>query len=242
MLRAFTRLVRLSLCCLCLAACGGPKEKPIEFIYLALGASDATGVGALPLTEGYVYLIARELDRQMPGVFLVNLGVPGARDDLIKEQVRVAKQLRTKADLVTLWTGANDVVNMDDPKQFQERLHALLGMVKEDISPTLVVANLPDLTQLPRFRTSPSPTVTTARIDAFNHAIAEETRSAGGSLVDLHASTVRDDLVFDADGFHPNNAGHREIALQFLQLILPNVHRHTESGGGGRVFRHALGR
>jgi lysophospholipase L1-like esterase len=211
--------------CLLLTACGGTKERPINFIYLALGASDATGVGALPLTEGYAYLIARELDRQIHGVFLVDLGVPGARIDLIKEQARVAKQLRTKADVVTLWTGGNDLVNGDDPKQFQEQLRGLLGIVKEDISRTIVVANLPDLTTLPRFRTSPNPSVTPARIDAFNRAIAEETRSAGGALVDLHASPVREDLVFDVDGFHPNNAGHREIARQFLQVLLPKVHR-----------------
>ena len=223
MMPRLTDLLRTALCCLCLAACGGPKEKSIEFIYLALGASDATGVGALPLTEGYVYLITRELDRQIPGVFLVNLGVPGARIDLIKEQVRVAKQLGTKANLVTLWTGANDVVNGDDPKQFQEQLRGLLTMVKQDLSRTIVVANVPDLTQLPRFRTSPSPTVTPARIDAFNRAIAEETRSAGGTLVDLHATAVKDDLVFDLDGFHPNNAGHRQIAGQFLQAIGPTL-------------------
>lgn len=218
-----TDVLRAALCCLCLSGCGGPKEKPIEFIYLALGASDATGVGALPLTEGYVYLITRELDRQISGVFLVNLGVPGARIDLIKEQVRVAKQLGTKADLVTLWTGANDVVNGDDPKQFQEQLRGLLTMVKQDISRTIVVGNVPDLTQLPRFRTSPSPTVTLARIEAFNRAIAEETHSSGGMLVDLHATVVRDDLVFDLDGFHPNNAGHRQIAGQLLHAILPKV-------------------
>jgi lysophospholipase L1-like esterase len=217
-------LLRLTVCCLCVAACGGPKEKSIEFIYLALGASDATGVGAVPLTEGYVYLIARELDRQTPGVFLVNLGVPGARIDLIKEQVRVAKQLGTKADVVTLWTGANDLVNGDDPKRFQEQLRGLLGMVRKDISRMIVVGNLPDLTMLPRFRTSPNPTVTGARVDAFNRAIAEEARSAGASLVDLHTAAVREDLVFDVDGFHPNNAGHRELARQFLQVILPKVH------------------
>jgi lysophospholipase L1-like esterase len=137
----------------------------------------------------------------------------------------VAKQLGTKADLVTLWTGANDLVNGDDPKQFQQELRGLLGIVKEDISRTIVVANLPDLTMLPRFRTSPNPSVTLARIEAFNRAIAEETRSAGGALLDLHASPVRDDLVFDVDGFHPNNAGHREISRQFLQVILPKVHR-----------------
>ena len=215
----------LAIVCLCLTACGGKKEKPIEFIYLALGASDATGVGALPLTEGYVYLIARELDRQNPGVFLVNLGVPGARIDLIKEQVRVARQLGTKANLVTLWTGANDLVHGDDPHVFQEDLRALLGIVKKDISRTIVVANLPDLTMLPRFRTAPNPSVTAARIETFNRVIAEETSTAGGALVDLHASAVRDDLVFDVDGFHPNNAGHREIARQFLLMISTTVKR-----------------
>ncbi len=137
----------------------------------------------------------------------------------------MAKQLGTKAELVTLWTGANDLVNGDDPKQFQQELRGLLGIVKEDISRTIVVANLPDLMMLPRFRTSPSPSVTRARIEAFNRVIAEETRSAGGALVDLHASPVRDDLVFDVDGFHPNNAGHQEISRQFLQVILPKVHR-----------------
>src|SRR4026209_1018654 len=160
MMKHLSRMVRVALCCMSLSACGGTKERPIQYIYLALGASDATGVGALPLTEGYVYLIARELDRQLHGVFLVNLGVPGARIDLIKEQARVAKQLGTKADLVTLWTGANDLANGDDPKQFQEQLRGLLTMVKQEISQTIVVANVPDLTQLPRFRTSPSPTVT----------------------------------------------------------------------------------
>lgn len=225
MARQMWALLCVVVCCLSLTGCGGKKERPIDFIYLALGASDATGIGAVPLTEGYVYLIARELDRQIHGVFLVNLGVPGARIDLIKEQVRVAKQIGTRADLVTLWTGANDLVNGDDPKQFQEQLRALLGIVKADISRTIVVANLPDLTMLPRFRASPSAAVTQARIDAFNRAIAEETRSAGGALVDLHASPVRDDLVFDVDGFHPNNAGHREIARQFLQVVLPKVQR-----------------
>src|SRR5262249_45673131 len=155
----------------------------------------------------------------------VNLGVPGARIDLITGQARVARQLGTKADAVTLWTGANDLVNGDDPKTFQEQLRGLLGIVKKDISNTLVVANLPDLTMVPRFRTSPSPSVTSARIEAFNRAIAEETRSAGGALVDLYASPVRDELVFDVDGFHPDTAGHRDIASQFLQMLLPSLHR-----------------
>jgi acyl-CoA thioesterase I len=223
MTRPFAQFLILLVYCLSLASCTGTRERPIQFVYLALGASDATGVGATPLTEGYVYLINRELDRRMPGVFLMNLGVPGARIDLIKEQVRVAQQLGTKAALITLWTGGNDVMNGDDPKRFQEDLRAVLSMISDDISDRIVVANLPDLTMLPRFRASPNPRVSPERIAAFNRAIAEEAKRVDAPLVDLFASPVRDDLVFDLDGFHPNNAGHRELANQFLRVILPTL-------------------
>lgn len=219
------RLVALILTlasCLNMAACAtAPKEKKIEFIYLALGASDATGVGALPLTEGYVYLIKKELDKRIPGVALLNLGVPGARIDLIKEQVRVASQVGTKANLVTLWTGGNDIVHGDDPGKFQEDLRFILQTLQKDISKVIVLANLPDLTQLPSFRSNPNPNVTIERVRTFNRAIEQEARAANVPLVDLFAQPVRENLVFDFDGFHPNDAGHREIARLFLEKILP---------------------
>lgn len=216
------RLLMLIVCTAALVSCSSsPKERKIEFVYMALGASDATGVGALPLTEGYVYLINRDLSQRKPGVFLINLGVPGARIDLIKEQVRVAEQLGTKANLVTLWTGANDLIKGDDPKVFQEDLRALLAKVRESISNKIVVANLPDLTQIPRYRQTPDPSVTLDRVKAFNKAIEAEVDSVGGELIDLFAEPVREALIFDLDGFHPNDAGHRELARLFLREIIP---------------------
>lgn len=216
-------LVVLVYCAGLLACVQVPREKKIEFVYLALGASDATGVGALPLTEGYVYLIKDELDRRLPGVALLNLGVPGARIDLIKEQVRLAVQVGTKADLVTLWTGANDLVHGDGVAKFQEDLRFILQNLRKHVSKVIAVANLPDLTQLPRFRSTPDPAVNRERVSAFNRAIEEEARAVGAPVVDLFAQPVRDDLVFDLDGFHPNDAGHREIARLFLEVILPAV-------------------
>ncbi|MCS6317487.1 MAG: SGNH/GDSL hydrolase family protein [Nitrospira sp.] len=210
--------------CVSLASCGsGPREQRIEFVYLALGASDATGVGATPLTEGYVFLVKQELDRRIPGVFLINLGVPGARIDLIKEQVRVAKQLGTKAQLVTLWTGANDLVHGDDPKTFRQDLRFILQTLREEVSSNIVIGNLPDLTRLPRFQQAPDPRVTLARVNAYNEAIAQEARDVKASVVDLFAQPVREELIFDVDGFHPNDAGHREIARLFLQAILAKL-------------------
>jgi lysophospholipase L1-like esterase len=216
-------LVVLVYCAGLLACVQVPREKKIEFVYLALGASDTTGVGALPLTEGYVYLIKDELDRRLPGVALLNLGVPGARINLIKEQVRLAVQVGTKADLVTLWTGANDLVHGDGATTFQEDLRFVLQNLRNRVAKVIVVANLPDLTQLPRFRSTPDPAVNLERVSAFNRAIEEESRAVGAPIVDLFAQQVRDDLVFDLDGFHPNDAGHREIARVFLEVILPAV-------------------
>jgi lysophospholipase L1-like esterase len=219
--RLLAMVVIFATCLSVLACAKAPREKKIEFVYLALGASDATGVGALPLTEGYVFLIKAELDRRLPGVALLNLGIPGARIDLIKEQVRLATQVGTKANLVTLWTGGNDLVHGDDPKTFQEDLRFLLQNLRDKVSKVIVVANLPDITKLPRFRFNQTPTVTLERVRAFNRAIEQEARAADASLVDLFAQPVLEELVFDLDGFHPNDAGHRELARLFLKVILP---------------------
>lgn len=220
------RMLRLGILLLCGwvgPACTGTQERGIEFVYLALGASDATGVGAVPLSEGYVYLIQRDLDRRLPRVLLLNLGVPGARTAVIMEQARLARQGGIAADLVTLWTGANDLISGEDPQRFRHELRALVSLVKEDLSDTVVMATLPDLTQLPRFRERPSPSVTHERLVLFNRVIAQEAGRAEARLVDLFASPMREELVFGPDGFHPNNAGHREIARLFLHAILPGL-------------------
>ena len=73
--------------------------------------------------------------------------------------------------------------------------------------------------QLPRFRSNPSPAVTIERVRAFNRAIEQEAKDVDAPVVNLFAQPVREDLVFDLDGFHPNDAGHREIARLFLEAI-----------------------
>lgn len=214
-------LILLLVACLNVSGCAKAPRGDITFFYLALGASDAAGVGALPMTEGYVFLIKAELDKHFPGVALLNLGVPGARIDLIKEQVRVSTQVGTKANLITLWTGGNDLVHGDDPRRFQSDLRVIPENLRKHKEAVIVVANLPDLTQLPRFRREPDPDVTPDRVKAFNRAIEQEAKAIDALIVDLFAQPVREELVFDVDGFHPNDAGHREIARLFLNAIKP---------------------
>ena len=199
------------------------QEKKIEFVYLAIGASDVMGVGAVPLTEGYVYLVSQELERRIPGTFLINLGVPGARIDALSEQVRLARHFGGEADIATVWIGANDLVHGVDPSRFQTDLRQLLRRVQSSLSRVVVIATIPDLTQLATFATMPNPAVTTARIQAFNRAIEVEAPYVSASIVDVFHETSSDDFVFDGDGFHPTKAGHRRMAELFRKTIFERL-------------------
>jgi lysophospholipase L1-like esterase len=124
-------------------------------------------------------------------------------------------------DLVTVWTGANDVIQGRDADDFADELEAIFERLRDRTDGVVVVANIPDLTELPRFQDDPDDDVTQKRIEEFNEAIAAQAENDDVLLVDLYSEPVEDDLVSDRDGFHPNNDGHRAIADRFLEVILP---------------------
>ncbi|MGH6900869.1 MAG: SGNH/GDSL hydrolase family protein [Geminicoccaceae bacterium] len=205
-----------------LTACAGARPEPPErIVYVALGASDAAGVGADPITRGYVFRIADELDERFDEAFLANLGVPGANTEQLDQALELFLGSEVEPDLVTVWTGANDVIRGEDADDFADELEDIFERLRDRTDGVIVAANIPDLTKLPRFREDPDDNVTRERIEAFNEAIAEQAEDHDVLLVDLYSEPVEDDLVSDRDGFHPNNDGHREIADRFLEVILP---------------------
>lgn len=204
------------------AGCGSDSSADIE--YFALGASDATGIGATPLTNGYVYRIRDGIEARGKEVDLENLGIPGAEIDNISS-IEIPFLERDEPELVTLFTGANDLIDGDDPTVFEQDLQELLQDIrsKAEGGALVVVANLPDLTKAPRFVDDPDPDVTAARVSAFNAAIERQTADAGAMLVDLFSIPLEADLTRDEDGFHPNDAGHQRIADEFLKVIIPQL-------------------
>jgi acyl-CoA thioesterase-1 len=202
---------------------GGSDGDSIE--YAALGASDVVGIGATPLTNGYVYLVADGIEQQRnEGVDLNNLGIPGATVATIREAaVEILKRSSTPS-LITLSTGANDVIAGDSPASFEQDLSQLLDDLRA-IAPqaTIAIANVPNLTEVPRFVEEPDRDVTISRLRSFNSAIARQAKAYNALLVDLYSVPVNDALVNDVDGFHPSDAGHRAIANQFLAVIAPYI-------------------
>jgi acyl-CoA thioesterase I len=219
------RCVSLAALAISGASLGGcasaPPEPPERIVYLALGASDAAGVGADPITRGYVFRIADELDERVDQAFLANLGVPGANTEQLDQALELFFSSQVEPDLATVWTGANDVIQGRDADDFEGDLDDIFGRLRDRTDGVIVAANIPDLTELPRFRDDPDDDVTRERIEEFNEAIAAQAEDHDVLLVDLYSEPVEDNLVSDRDGFHPNNEGHREIAGRFLEVILP---------------------
>ena len=206
-----------------LSGCGGPSmvEPPERIVYLAIGASDVAGVDADPITRGYVFLIVEELDARVDEVFLAPLAVPGATTAQLDAALGLFLESGLEPNLVTIWTGANDIIQGVDVDEFQNELAEIFEQVRDRTDGLVVAANIPDLTELPRFRADPDDDVTRERVQEFNDAIAEQAEDHDVLVVDLFGEPVEDDLVSDVDGFHPNTEGHRRIAEEFLEVILP---------------------
>lgn len=204
-------------------------------LYAALGASDAFGIGAQPISNGYVYRIRDVLDRPIDRVNLINLGIPGAEIDRIADSLRVFLRTGAQPDIVTVWTGANDVIAGRLVADFEPALDKMLTQLRSDTRAFVVIANIPDLTKLPRFAARPEPTVTAERLRTFNAAIARQAQRHEIPLVNLFIQPIESELVSGVDGFHPSNAGHARIAQHFLDVILPAVglRREVVSAEGG---------
>ena len=202
-----------------LSACAGGLLDEDEMVYVAVGASDAFGVGATPITNGYVFEIRDTLEDQGREIALVNLGIPGANTDRIVRALQIFQRTGVTADLVTVWVGANDLIDGIPVEDFADQLQSLLNRVQSGMEAFVVMANLPDLTGLPRFEVDPDPDVTAERVASYNAVIAAEASQRDIPLVDLFIEGIEDDLVSDLDGFHPNNDGHDRIAELFLAVI-----------------------
>jgi acyl-CoA thioesterase-1 len=185
-----------------------------------MGASDAVGIGAFPLDNGYVYRVRDGLKARANTVDLYNLGVSGKRISYI-ESTELPAALIFEPDVVTIWAGPNDVVHGITVEGFEASLIRVLSQLRQSTSAVIVIANVPDMTKVPRFMIDPDSDVTGQRIAAYNDAIARQAAVYSVPVVDLFGGGYATDWNYvSIDGFHPNNEGHAKIAELFLDVIL----------------------
>lgn len=191
-------------------------------VYVALGASDAVGVGAdNPSTEGWVPLVARGLPSK-PN--LVNLGISGATvDDIMTQELPVA--IDAHPDWVSVWPGVNDLRHDVSLKSFTTELNTLLDRLNSETHARIIVVNIPDLRKVPAF-TSVDPISLDKTVRQWNAAIAQAAQAHNALQVDLYGSS--EDATghpedISSDGFHPSTAGYQRIADFVLKTVRADV-------------------
>jgi lysophospholipase L1-like esterase len=182
--------------------------------YVAIGASDAVGVGASdPATNGWVPLFASKLG---PSVRLVNLGVSGSTlNQALDEQI--APAVDAQPDVVTVWLAVNDFNARVPLDSYAADLDTLLTQLQTTTHARVLVGNIPDLSAVAVYQ-GVDPAGLDAAVDSWNQVIAETTARHGDTLVDLYArwqEIQQHPEYVSTDGFHPSDAGYQALADVF---------------------------
>jgi lysophospholipase L1-like esterase len=193
------------------------QQPTSKLTYVALGASDTFGIGADdPQTQNWPADLATLLGRQ---VHLINLGVPNINvHNALGVELPIA--LDAHPDLVTVWLAVNDLADNVPVASYSHDLDLLLTRLRTSLPHArIAVANVPDLTLLPRFKSSNARTLRT-QILAYNNAIATIVARHSALLVNLFQSDLAQHPEYiSGDGFHPSTIGYVQVAQLFYQIL-----------------------
>ena len=197
-------------------------------VYVALGASDAVGVGAdNPNTQGYVPIIISRLPSgpRPP----LNLGISGIHlhDALTQE---LPQAISDQPTIITVWLVGNDFKDCAPLDQYGADLDTLLTQLKAQTHAQVFVANAPDMSLLPAIQqhlttgaclNGLSGDQVRALALQWNTVIDASVARHGDVLVDLFQGELaaHPEYISPHDGFHPSNAGYQQLANLFWAQI-----------------------
>jgi acyl-CoA thioesterase I len=191
--------------------------------YVAIGASDAVGVGASDPTKGsWPALVAARLPAGSPPY--TNLGVSGSLAlQAVTQQLPGA--IAQRPNLVSVWLAVNDLNATIEPASFAESLGQIVDGLVQKTSATIFVGDVPDLRAVPVYAGTDKARLL-AGIQAYNDSIAAiAARNPGRvKVVDLFtgsAALVSTGTV-SQDGFHPSDEGYQLIAERFASAMRAN--------------------
>jgi len=190
-----------------------------KLTYVAIGASDTFGLGTDdPYTQNWASDLAVELGHRFR---LVNLGIPGVlMHNALGLELPVA--LDAHPNLVTIWLGVNDIADNVPVSSYARDLDRLLSRLQAGMPHVrIAIANIPDITLLPYFR-SYDPQILHTRIFNYNAVIAADVERHHIIPVDLsgYNNVIKNHPEYiSSDGLHPNDLGYLQLAQVFYQAL-----------------------
>lgn len=185
--------------------------------YVAIGDSstegldDPDGMGGF---RGWANRLAERIAAAQGELLYANLAVRGRSTRQIRE-TQLAPALAMGPDLVTLFSGTNDLVRPGfDPTRVagdvREMHRALIGQ-----GATLLTFTLPDLAPV-----MPTARWIAPRVERLNRILREVSAESGAVLVDLATHPVATDpRLWSDDRLHANSLGHQRIAAALAEAL-----------------------
>lgn len=187
----------------------GRAKQDGELLYIAIGDSAAVGLGASQAANGYVGLIAANIEASTGrSVRIINLAVSGATiQDALRDQLPQLKQY--DPDLVTVEIGANDMKSYR-AITFRKQLESLMQALPPGKS---TVSTIPVFGM--RQRSSDQ------AAQAANIIIQELGDKYRIPIAPLYQTLLPHQSVkiYASDFFHPNNRGYRLWAEAFKKTV-----------------------
>lgn len=195
--------------------------------YVAMGASDAVGLGASdPNRTAYVPILISRLPKDSTSL---NLGISGEtlHGALTSE---LPEAIQAQPTLITVWLVGNDFKDCVPLPQYTADLNTLLTQLQTKTSAKVFVANAPDFSLLPAIQQAaaagsfcggpPTQTAIRAKAVQWNQVIDASVAAHHDTLVDLYSANLagHPDYV-SSDGFHPSDAGYLALANLFWSAI-----------------------
>jgi lysophospholipase L1-like esterase len=190
------------------------KLRPLARVftrYVAIGDSSTEGLDDPDGHGGYRgwanRLAARVASAQSSPLLYANLAIRGRNTRQIRDE-QLEPALAMRPDLVTLFTGVNDVTSrrFDADAVGRDAEHMQRTLTENGV--TVIGFTLPDLSLV-----MPITRLFSGRVSALNDALRRASASSGAILVDVARHSVGSDpRLWSVDRLHANSAGHERIA------------------------------
>ncbi len=185
--------------------------------YVAIGDSSTEGLDDPDGRGGYrgwANRLAERLAAAQETLLYANLGIRGRRTRQILDE-QLGPALAMRPDLVTLFSGTNDVIaRRFDPGAVGRDVERMQKALIEG-GATLLTFTLPDLGPVLPLARRLAP-----RVLALNATLREVSARTGAILVDFAAHPVASDpRLWSDDRLHANALGHERIAAALGQAL-----------------------
>lgn len=182
-----------------------------SLIYVALGDSLTSGVGATKYSQSYPYLLAKYLAGDDHQVTLKNYSVPGAKtQDLLGGLLPGA--IKANPDVVTILIGVNDIHGKISTQEFAASYEEILNRLTKETKAKIYVINIPFIGSNSLIW-QPHRYLYQTRTNEFNKIIKQLAFKYQVNYIDLYTSTYlllrEPGIHYSADLFHPSAEGYK---------------------------------